>query len=325
MKQGKNSVCIAVVNYYNNMFCKNCGVKVKSGSKFCQSCGQEVKVGRFTLLRARFFEWMKDHRKGLLIFAGVILFFVIISLYDSSSTNQTTSNYPAVQTTSYNQNEIAASVVNIFCPSTESNEKTSGGSGTIISEDGLILTNSHIIPQDKKYIHVDETGCLVVLPDPTTGQPNGVYLAHPIVLPGLSDTYDLAYMNIYAAYYDTDKGEYSGVYPRKFPAFDTATKCSAQLGEPVRIFGYPAISGGYSLTVTDGVVSSFPGDGLIVTSAKISHGNSGGLAVNKNGCMIGVPSMVSSDEAESLGVIYSMDLVRRFDDEVTTYVNILKK
>jgi len=324
MKQGKNSADIAAVSYCKNMFCKNCGTNVKMGSKFCQNCSQEIKIGRFTILRTRLFDWLKEHKKGLLIFAGIILFFVTISVYDNSSTNQTTSNYPAVQTTSYNQNEIAASVVNIFCPSTQSSEETSGGSGTIISEDGLILTNSHIIPQDKKYIHVDETGCLVVLPDPTTGQPNGIYLAHPIVLPDLSDKYDLAYMNIYAAYYDTDKGEYAGVYPRKFPTFDTTTRCSAQLGEPVRIFGYPAISGGYSLTITDGVVSSFPGDGLIVTSAKISHGNSGGLAVDKNGCMIGVPSMVSSDEAESLGVIYSMDLVRQFDDEVTTYINNLK-
>ena len=97
---GQNSVCIAVVNYYSNMFCKNCGVQVKSGSKFCQSCGQEIKVGRLTLLRARFFEWLKEHRKGLIIFAGVVLLFVIIGLYDNSSTNQTTSNYPAVQTTS---------------------------------------------------------------------------------------------------------------------------------------------------------------------------------------------------------------------------------
>ncbi len=306
------------------MFCKNCGVQVKSGSKFCQSCGQEIKVGRLTLLRARFFEWLKEHRKGLIIFAGVVLLFVIIGLYDNSSTNQTTSNYPAVQTTSYNQNEIAASVVNIFCPSTRSDAEASGGSGTIISEDGLILTNSHIIPQDEEYLHVDETGCLVVLPNPTTGQPDGIYLANPIVLPGISDNYDLAYMNIYAAYYDTDTGEYAGTYPRKFPAFDTAIECNPKLGEPIRIFGYPAISGGYSLTVTDGVVSSFPGEGLIVTSAKISHGNSGGLAVDRNGCMIGVPSMVSSDEAESLGVIYSMDLVRQFDDEVTTYINNLK-
>lgn len=306
------------------MFCKNCGQNVKSGSKFCQSCGQEIKVGRFTLLRAKFFEWIKEHRRGLIIFSGIILFFVIIGIYDNSSTNQISSDYPAVQTTSYNQNAIAASVVNIFCPSTQSDEESSGGSGTIISEDGLILTNSHIIPQDKINLHVGEEGCLVVLPNPTTGQPDGIYLAHPIVLPGISDSYDLAYMDIYAAYYDTDAGEYTGTYPRKFTFIDTATRCTAKLGELIRIFGYPAISGGYSLTITDGVVSSFPGDGLIVTSAKISHGNSGGLAVDKNGCMIGVPSMVSSDEAESLGIIYSMDLVRQFDDEVTTYVNNLK-
>lgn len=309
------------------MFCKNCGTNIKTGSKFCQNCGQEVKIGRFTILRTRFFDWLKDHKKGLLIFAGIVLFFIAIGLYDNTSTNQTSSNYPAEQTISYNKNEIAASVVNIFCPSTESDEESSGGTGTIIDEDGLILTNSHIIPQDEQYLHVDETGCLVVLPDPVTGQPGDVYWANPIVLPGVSDTYDLAYMSIYAAYYDTDTGEYAGVYPRKFPTFDDTTRCrneNVQLGEPVRIFGYPAISGGYSLTVTDGIVSSFPGDGLIVTSAKISHGNSGGLAVDRYGCMIGVPSLVSSDEAESLGVIYSMELVWQFDDEVTTYINNLK-
>lgn len=329
MKQSKNSVCIAAVNYYSNMFCKNCGVQVKSGSKFCQSCGQEVKIGRLTLLRARFFEWLKDHRKGLLIFGGVILFFVLIGLYDNSSTNQTTtSNYSTQQVSnSYNQSEIVSSVVNIFCPSTVSNENASGGSGTIITEDGLILTNSHIIPQNKTNIHVDKTGCLVVLPDPTTGQPKDVYLAHPIVVNDLSDKYDLAYMKIYAAFYDEKKKEYAGIYPRKFPAFDDTGRCkheNVQLGEPVRIFGYPAISGGYSLTITDGVVSSFPGEGLIVTSAKISHGNSGGLAVDRYGCMLGIPSMVSSDEAESLGVIISMQLINKFSNEVSTYLDNLK-
>lgn len=305
------------------MFCKNCGQNIKSGSKFCQSCGQEVKIGRFTFIRTNFFEYIKEHRKGLIIFTGILLFFLIISVYDNSSTNQNISDSPIIQTPSYNQNAIAVSVVNIFCPSTQSEEESSGGSGTIISEDGLILTNSHIIPQDDKYLHVDEIGCLVVLPNPTTGQPDEIYLAYPIVLPGISDNYDLAYMNIYAAYYDTDTGEYAGTYPRKFPFVDTATQCAAQLGESIRIFGYPAISGGYSLTITDGVVSSFPGDGLIVTSAKISHGNSGGLAVDKNGCMIGIPSMVSYDEVESLGVIISMDLISQFNDEFDTYIENL--
>lgn len=319
------------------MFCKNCGQQLKIGSKFCKNCGQEVRVGRITIFKAKFFEWLKDHRKGFLIGFGIVVILIIIGAYSESSdtavpvsepaaqTNTlTTPNESTTQSTSYNQNGIAASVVNIFCPSTVPNEDVSGGSGTIISEDGLILTNSHIIPQDKKNIHVDDTGCLVILPDPETGQPKDTYLAHPIVISDLSDKYDLAFMNIYAAYYDSETQQYAGVYPRKFPTFDDTTQCqneNVQLGEPVRIFGYPAISGGYSLTITDGIVSSFPGDGLIVTSAKVSHGNSGGLAVDKDGCMIGVPSMVSSDEAESLGVIISMNLVNKFVDEVSTYIN----
>lgn len=309
------------------MFCKNCGQQVKVGSKFCKNCGQEIKFGRVAIFRAKFFEWLKDHRKSFLIGLGIIVFIVIIGIYDESSNTNTSSNYPAVQTTPYNQNEITSSVVNIFCPSTVPNEDDSGGSGTIISEDGVILTNSHIVPQDKNNIHVSEDGCLVVLPDPTTGQPKDIYLAHPIVIPELSDKYDLAFMEIYSAFYDEEKQQYAGIYPRNFPAFDDTTRCrneNVQLGEPVRIFGYPAISGGYSLTITDGVVSSFPGEGLIVTSAKVSYGNSGGLAIDRNGCMIGVPSMVSSDEAESLGVIISMNLVNKFSEEVQTYLNNLK-
>ena len=241
---------------------------------------------------------------------------------ENSSTS--TSNIPETAVVEKDsKEEIASSVVNIFCPSTSSYVSSSGGSGIILTDDGIILTNSHIIPQNKTTMLVDETGCLVVLPDSVTGQPSEIYLAHPIVIPGISDDYDLAYMQIYEAYYDKEAGEYKGTYPRKFPAFDDTNRCkneNVKLGEPVRIYGYPAISGGYSLTITDGVVSSFPGDGLIVTSAKISHGNSGGLAVDKDGCMLGVPSLVSSDDSESLGVIYSMSLVRQFDAEVVKYL-----
>lgn len=254
----------------------------------------------------------------------------MISAIYSEDTSESTSNIPETPIIERDtQEEIASSVVNIFCPSTSTvrDESSSGGSGIMLTEDGIVLTNSHIIPQNKTNIFVDETGCLVVLPDPITGQPSEVYLAHPIVIPGVSDEYDLAYMQIYDAYYDEEEKEYQGTYPKKFPAFDDTTRCKNEdikLGESIRIFGYPAISGGYSLTITDGVVSSFPGKGLIITSAKISHGNSGGLAVDKNGCMLGVPSLVSSDDNESLGVIYSMELVNKFSSEVSTYLEANK-
>lgn len=271
------------------------------------------------------------------IIGGIIILLALYGTFGSSldtssatnplgNTNEITTEQASSPRQGYDQEEIASSVVNIFCPSTSTvkDESSSGGSGIMLTEDGIVLTNSHIIPQNKTNILVDETGCLVVLPDPITGQPTEIYLANPIVIPGISDDYDLAYMQIYAAYYDEETKEYKGTYPKKFPAFDDTTRCNNEdikLGEPVRIYGYPAISGGYSLTITDGVVSSFPGEGLIVTSAKISNGNSGGLAVDKSGCMLGVPSLVSSDENESLGVIYSMDLVRKFSSEVMTYLD----
>ncbi len=279
--------------------------------------------------------WEKKYKDRLVrsnfgVWNWIVVIAVAIMLYaiyagDTSSSNTSTTIPETKVVEKDSQEEIASSVVNIFCPSTSNakNESSSGGSGIILTKDGIVLTNSHIIPQNKTNILVDETGCLVVLPDSITGQPFEIFLAHPIVIPGISDDYDLAYMQIYDAYYDKEEGEYKGTYPKIFPAFDDTTRCkneNIKLGEPVRIYGYPAISGGYSLTVTDGVVSSFPGDGLIVTSAKISHGNSGGLAVDKDGCMLGVPSLVSSDDSESLGVIYSMSLVRQFDSEVTKYL-----
>jgi hypothetical protein len=222
----------------------------------------------------------------------------------------------------YSNSEIAASVVNIYCENTDNPDEGSGGSGTIISTDGLILTNSHIIPQDDYYLNVPEEGCLIILPDPITGAPKEMYWGTPIVIPDISDNYDLAYIQIYDVYYDSEEKIYWGEYPKIFPAFDDSNRCAdedLQLGESVIIFGYPAISGGYSLTITDGIVSSYS-DGLIYTSAKISHGNSGGLAVDKNGCMIGVPAMVSSDEYESLGVIISSDLISQFADELDAYL-----
>jgi len=65
----------------------------------------------------------------------------------------------------------------------------------------------------------------------------------------------------------------------------------------------------------------FLDEGLIITSAKISHGNSGGLAVDQYGCRIGIPAMVTGDENESLGVIISNDLIFEFIGEVKTVLD----
>ena len=283
------------------MFCTNCANEIKEGEKFCTKCGNSINtIQTPQIKKGKSFFIKKKFIIGASIFVLLLAFLLLYQDQESATTQR-------------NQ-DIASAVVNIYCTGA-TEEESSGGSGTIFSEDGLVLTNAHIIPQNDQ----DEANCLVILPDPVTGSADEIYLAYPIVVPELSETYDLAFIQIHDVYYDQEEGIAYGEYPKKFPAYDGNQYCkneNVQLGEPVRIYGYPAISCGYSLTVTDGIVSSFPGEGLIITSAKISYGNSGGLAVDRYGCMIGIPSMVSGDENESLGVIISNDLISSLADAV---------
>jgi S1-C subfamily serine protease len=291
------------------MFCKNCGQIIESGQKFCKNCGQELKLGKFFILT----QWFKEHRKGILIIIGVIIFFVIVSIFsEDSSSPTTTQNIPAEQP-SYKhvltQEEIASSVVNIFCSNKEGT-KDMGGSGIIIAEDGGILTNYHVIAETDI--------CLVTLPNLISGAPNEIYVASPVIIPELSEQYDLAFLGITDAFVD-DYGNIYGTFPNTFKSFDDSSFCSGyvpKLGENIKIYGYPVTSGGYNLTITDGVISSFSDDGLILTSAKVDSGNSGGLAVNQNGCFVGIPSAVNLGEYQNLGVIIPDSIILEFANQV---------
>lgn len=221
---------------------------------------------------------------------------------------------------SIDQKQIASAVVAVLCESIDRDE-TSTGSGVMLSEDGIVLTNSHVIPQDDQYLQTLDAGCVVILPDPESGSPAEMYFAKPIVVPGISDEYDLAYLQVYASYRD-DSARVYGDYPRKFSALYDAegayvrvcgVDTDVRLGDPIRIFGYPSASGSYRLTVTDGIVSSRMDGSLIATSAKVDEGNSGGLAVDKRGCIVGVPSAVLKGTYENLGVIIPTPLIREFE------------
>ena len=290
------------------MFCKHCGNELISGNKYCTKCGNETQIVQVKK-QGSFFS-----KKRLIIFCICILV-VFLFFYNSSSK----------PTTDQRDQNIASTVVNIICEGASGkDEDISGGSGTIITASGLVLTNSHIIPQGEN-LSLNEKSCMVTLPDPTTGASKEIYYAKPLVIPDISEKYDLAFLQIDDVYYDEEEGKAYGEYPKQFLAYDSSLYCKNEdikLGETVRIYGYPTISGGYALTITDGIVSSLlPDEGLIITSAKISHGNSGGLAVDKNGCRIGIPSMVSGDEYESLGVIISNNLISDFTEEVDALIN----
>lgn len=305
------------------MFCKNCGKEIVARTQFCKYCGIDIKAEKSDEEHIK-----KDvekpfdlsHYKRLIpkISIGVTIVLILYIIFTKTPFAFLTKD------SSINQELIASSVVNIVCES-RFDDELSGGSGTIITPDGLIITNAHIIPQDEKILFTPDEGCLITLPDQYSGQPKEIYWARPIVYPTLSEQYDLAYLQIYDVFTDENWETY-GVYPKNFQTifgepdkYDKICISSSlvKLGDPIKIYGYPLTSGGLHLTVTEGIVSALPDYGLILTSAKVDEGNSGGLAADRKGCMVGIPSAISEGEYQNLGVIISTELILDFSDEIS--------
>ncbi len=300
------------------MLCKYCNKEINDGNKFCNYCGAKVLVD--TSKKEREIKIVFSKSLVPKIVAGVIGFLIIYIIFAEIPFSF------LIKQRSINQDLIAISVVNIVCES-QGSEELSGGSGTMITSNGLIITNAHIIPQDEKILLTPKEGCLVILPDQYSGEPKEVYWAEPIVYPYLSEQYDLAYLRIYDVFVGEDNKAY-GTYPKNFQTifsepdeYDKICISSGivKLGDSIKIYGYPLTSGGLYLTVTEGVVSSLPEYGIILTSAKVDEGNSGGLAVDEKGCVVGIPSSISEGTYQNLGVIISTDLILDFVDEVYKY------
>lgn len=164
------------------------------------------------------------------------------------------------------------------------------GSGTILDSDGTVLTNSHVIAQSQLCPH-DTIGVAIL--DLPELPPQLLFEADLLVDdPAL----DLAVIRIAR----TRDG--AGVVP-DFPTVEIGDSDTIELGDELRVIGYPAV-GGETITFTEGTVSGFvatPGVGersWLKTDATISGGNSGGLAVDADGQIVGIPTIVGTGNGQ---------------------------
>lgn len=160
------------------------------------------------------------------------------------------------------------------------------GSGTIVSEDGLVLTNSHVITQSSACPH---DTIAVALVDQIFAAPEVRFEADLLVdRPDL----DLAVIRIARS-----------LDGSPVPAFNAVPIGAAQvsLGDELQILGFPGI-GGETITATSGTVSGFveTNEGgersWIKTDAAIAGGNSGGLAANELGELVGIPTRLGTGQ-----------------------------
>jgi len=162
----------------------------------------------------------------------------------------------------------------------------SSGSGTILTADGSVLTNHHVVYDEKagKLHDAIAIGLLKAFDQ----EPEIVCMAAParaILKPEL----DLALLKC--------ERDMKGKPFRAVGWAPLAVGNSKDLvpGDDVFVIGYPGI-GGSTIHVTAGKISGFQGErggagrAWIKTDAAISHGNSGGTAVDEDGRFIGVPS-----------------------------------
>src|SRR6266851_5521886 len=163
-------------------------------------------------------------------------------------------------------------------PNEDALVQNSLGSGVIVTNEGHIITNNHVVDQ------VDEIE--VQLSDGRTEKAR---------LVGADEQVDLAVLKI----------DNPGVKPLKLADSD-----SVQAGDFVLAIGNPF---GFDETVTDGIVSSKGrpnradvfGD-LIQTNAAINPGNSGGPLINLRGEVVGINTAIISRSGGSQGIGFAI-------------------
>lgn len=157
------------------------------------------------------------------------------------------------------------------------------GSGFVISEDGFIVTNNHVI-EGADEIEIEFF--------PSEGQPTELLPAKVI---GTDRNTDLALLKVEAP------------MPLTYVQFGDSD--AAKVGDWVVAMGNPL---GQGFSVSAGIVSarnralSGSFDDYIQTDAAINRGNSGGPLFNMDGQVIGVNTAILSPNGGSIGIGFSM-------------------
>ena len=194
------------------------------------------------------------------------------------------------------------------------------GSGTLVSADGLVLTNAHVAaPQapglalmqgEPQLEDPPDPAHLVVWVNPTgDGAAKPTYRASVVAVDGYLD---LAVLRIDALV----DGSPLPVGLR-LPTVPRGSMDDLDKNDRLTALGFPGLTGGERLDVTDGTIRNLLPDEqervpaqryTVATTVAVSSGNSGGAALDNAGRLVAVPSAVLFSDVASTGLMRPVDL-----------------
>jgi len=159
-------------------------------------------------------------------------------------------------------------------------QRSSLGSGFLLSADGYVVTNNHVVASGGEIVVRLSRGS-----------------EHAARVVGTDQATDLALLKIEAA---------------TLPVLPLGDSDRLQVGEPVMAIGNPF---GLDQTVTTGIVSakerfigSGPYDEFVQTDASINPGNSGGPLLDSRGAVVGINSAIFSQSGGSIGIGFAIPI-----------------
>ena len=194
-----------------------------------------------------------------------------------------------------------SSLWNYFNDNQNNRTRVGMGSGVIISKDGYIITNTHVI-ENASSIEV-------------TTNNNKTYQADLI---GSDEVSDIAVLKI--------------VGKEKFPYIRFADSDQTKIGEWVLAVGNPF---NLTSTVTAGIISAKSRDlndydsknqSFIQTDAAVNSGNSGGALVNTSGDLIGINTAITSGTGGFVGYSFAVpsNVARKVFEDIIEFGNVQK-
>ncbi len=161
------------------------------------------------------------------------------------------------------------------------------GSGVIINQSGLVLTNDHVVSLRSSYDNSEyDTTFQICLTTNVDEKPSCDYLAKLIAR---DEDKDIALLQIV-----NNQGKNDST---AFPYLTLSQTDSTQVNDAVTAIGYPS-SGEDTITTTNGIISGKTeeyGNTWIKTDAAVSFGSSGGAAINSQGQVIGITTQVAGE------------------------------